>query len=124
MQKYIMVIDDSPTIRISVEYAVKSLGLPVQQAENGRDALDKAKGIKSRGDDIALCVCDVNMPEMDGIAFIQEFRKSDKFTPIVILTTESEDSKIQQGRDAGASGWIVKPFQPKDLLGVVERFIR
>ena len=124
MQKYIMVIDDSPTIRISVEYAVKSLGYPVQQAENGRDALDKAMAIKTRGDDIALCVCDVNMPEMDGISFIQEFRKKDKFTPIVILTTESEDEKIRQGKEAGASGWMIKPFQPTDLLGVVERFIR
>ena len=124
MQKYIMVIDDSPTIRISVEFAIKKLGYPIQQAENGRDALEKVQGIKSKGDDVALCVCDVNMPEMDGITFIQEFRKGDKFTPIVILTTESEDEKIRQGRDAGASGWIVKPFQPAELVGIVERFIR
>ena len=124
MQKYIMVIDDSPTIRISVEFAIKKLGYPIQQAENGRDALEKVQGIKSNGDDVALCVCDVNMPEMDGITFIQEFRKGDKFTPIVILTTESEDEKIRQGRDAGASGWIVKPFQPAELVGIVERFIR
>ncbi len=124
MNKYIMVIDDSPTIRVSVEFAVKELGFPVQQAENGVDALNKISLIKENGDDVAICVCDVNMPEMDGITFISEFRKNDKFTPVVILTTESEDDMIQKGKDAGASGWIVKPFQPSDLQAVVQRFIK
>ncbi len=124
MNKYIMVIDDSPTIRLSVEFAVKKLGYPIQQAENGVDALAKVKDIRKRGDDILICVCDVNMPEMDGITFIREFKKIDKFTPVVVLTTESEDKKIKDGKEAGASGWLVKPFQPNELLGVVERFIK
>jgi two-component system chemotaxis response regulator CheY len=119
-----MVIDDSPTIRLSVEFAVKKLGYPIQQAENGVDALAKVKDIRKRGDDILICVCDVNMPEMDGITFIREFKKIDKFTPVVVLTTESEDKKIKDGKEAGASGWLVKPFQPNELLGVVERFIK
>jgi len=124
MNKYIMIIDDSPTIRISVEFAIKDLGFQIQQAENGVDALDKIQTIKNDGDDVAMCICDINMPEMDGISFIKEFRTSDKFTPVVVLTTESEDDKIQEGKKAGASVWIVKPFQPADLVGVVERFIK
>ncbi len=119
-----MVIDDSPTIRVSVEFALKSLGFPVQQAENGLDAMEKIKKIKGDGKDIQLCVCDINMPEMDGISFIKEFRTIDKFTPVIVLTTESEEDKIQEGREAGASGWIVKPFQPNELVDVVKKFIR
>jgi two-component system chemotaxis response regulator CheY len=94
------------------------------QCENGIDALEKYKALKAKGDDVALCMCDINMPQMDGITFIKEFRKLDKFTPIVVLTTESEEEKIQEGKQAGASGWIVKPFQPADLVGVVERFVK
>jgi len=124
MDKYIMVIDDSPTIRISVEFAIKGLGYPIEQAENGVDALSKLKIITDKGGDVALICCDVNMPQMDGISFIKEFRKNDKFTPIIVLTTESEEGKIQAGKEAGASGWIIKPFQPAELVGVVERFIK
>jgi two-component system chemotaxis response regulator CheY len=124
MDKHIMIIDDSPTIRISVEIALKGIGMPVEQAENGIDALEKIKKIKEQGGDIALCICDVNMPQMDGISFVKEFKKSDKFTPIIILTTESGEEKIQIGKDAGVSGWLVKPFQPADLIKIVERFIK
>ena len=122
--KVIMVIDDSPTVRTSVEFAIKELGYPIKQAENGVDALDKISDIKSGGDDVALCVVDVNMPQMNGISFIKEFRKSDRFTPIIVLTTESEGGKINEGKEAGASGWVVKPFQPAELTNVVTRLIR
>jgi two-component system chemotaxis response regulator CheY len=64
------------------------------------------------------------MPQMDGITFIKEFRKTDKFTPVLVLTTESENEKISAGKAAGASGWIIKPFQPSELMKVVEKFIR
>lgn len=124
MSKCILVIDDSPTIRISVEYALKGLGHKIVQAENGEDALEKVKEVTGGGDEIGMCICDINMPQMDGIGFIKEFRKTDKFTPIVVLTTESEEQKIKEGKEAGASGWIVKPFQPADLLGVVQRFLK
>jgi two-component system, chemotaxis family, chemotaxis protein CheY len=124
MSRHILIIDDSPTIRISVEFAIKGLGFPTDQCENGVDAIEKYKAIKARGEDTALCICDINMPQMDGITFIKEFRKLDKFTPIIVLTTESEEDKIQEGKHAGASGWIVKPFQPADLIGVVERFVK
>ncbi len=122
--KYIMVIDDSPTIRTSVEYAIKDLGHNIKQAENGADALNKVKGLMDNGDDVAMCVVDINMPEMDGITFIKEFRKIDKFTPLLVLTTESEDGKIAEGKKAGASGWVVKPFQPEDLVSAVTSLIK
>ncbi len=124
MSKYIMVIDDSPTIRVSVELALKQLGLMIKQAENGQDALDKITEIKNAGDEIVLCLSDINMPVLNGIEFITEFRKIDKFTPVVVLTTEAEKDIIQKGKEAGASGWIIKPFQAEDLINVVKRFVK
>lgn len=122
--KYVMVIDDSPTIRVSVEYALKNLGHPIRQAENGTDAIQKIGAYSASGDSVMLCICDVNMPVMDGITFIREFRKTDSFTPILVLTTESENEKIKEGREAGASGWVIKPFEPAELGRVVEKLIR
>lgn len=122
--KYIMVIDDSPTIRISIEFAIKSLGHIIQQAGNGADGLEKIKEMNLAGHEIILCIVDINMPVMDGITFIREFRKNDKFTPVLVLTTESEEDKIMKGKDVGASGWIVKPFQQQALINVIKRLIR
>ncbi len=122
--KHILVIDDSATIRMSVEYALKGIGYPISQAENGKDALEKVKTLKKQGNDLAACVVDVNMPEMDGISFVREFRKDDRFTPVIMLTTESEEKKIKEGKDAGASGWLVKPFQPEQLVNVVKKLVR
>jgi two-component system chemotaxis response regulator CheY len=124
MNRYILVIDDSSTIRVSVTMALKELGFPVKQAENGQDALDKIEEIKAGGDEIALCISDINMPVMNGIEFITEFRKTDKFTPLIILSTENDKGIIQQGKSSGASGWIIKPFQTDDLLNVVRRFVK
>ncbi|HOK93895.1 MAG TPA: response regulator [Spirochaetota bacterium] len=124
MNRYIVVIDDSPTIRVSVEMALKQMGLPIVQAENGQDALDKISKIKGDGDDVAICISDINMPVMNGLEFIAEFRKVDKFAPVVVLTTEAEKDMIQKGKEAGASGWIIKPFQAEDLLNVVKRFVK
>lgn len=124
MGKVIMVIDDSPTIRVSVEMALKQLGHTIKQAENGQDALEKIKEFKKAGEEIALCLTDINMPIMNGIEFITEFRKIDKFTPVVVLTTEAEKDIIQKGKEAGASGWIIKPFQAEDLINVVKRFVK
>ena len=119
--KSIMIIDDSKTIRLSLELSIKNLGYPIVQAENGRDAFLKLKDIKNNGDDVALLIVDVNMPAMDGITFVKKFRESDKFTPIIILTSESEDNKVKEGKEAGASGWIVKPFQPDESIVVTRR---
>jgi len=122
--KHIMVIDDSPTIRTCVEFALNGLGFSMDQAENGSDALEKLKSIKGKGDDVALCIVDVNMPVMDGITFIGEFRKLDRFTPVLVLTTESEESKIKAGKEAGASGWMVKPFKNQDMIDMVKRLVK
>jgi len=122
--KNIIVIDDSPTIRTSVEFAIKKLGHTITQAENGRKGIDAISLLKKGGGEIAMVIVDVNMPEMDGIAFVKEFRKDDKFTPILVLTTESESEKIKEGKEAGASGWMIKPFKPGDLVSVVEKLIR
>ncbi len=124
MEKYIMVIDDSPTIRVSVEIALKGERLNVKQAENGLDALSKINEIKTAGSEIALCISDINMPVMDGLEFLSEFRKQDKYTPVVMLTTEKERETIIKGKDLGASGWIIKPFIAEDLINVVKRFVK
>jgi two-component system chemotaxis response regulator CheY len=124
MKDYIMVIDDSPTIRTSVELVLKGFGYPIRQAENGLDALNKISCIRDEGDDVKMCVVDINMPEMDGLTFIKEFRKNDRFVPIVVLTTEADQAKISAGKDLGASGWLLKPFKVDELTGVVSRFIR
>ncbi|OHD70542.1 MAG: hypothetical protein A2W19_09050 [Spirochaetes bacterium RBG_16_49_21] len=122
--KHIMIIDDSPTIRMSVEYALSGLGFSMHHAENGSDGLEEVKNIKGTGVDVALCIVDINMPVMDGITFIGEFRKTDRFTPVLVLTTEAEELKIKEGRVAGASGWILKPFRKQDMLNVVQKLIR
>lgn len=122
--RHIMVIDDSPTIRTSVAFALNGLGYAMDQAENGSDALEKVKSIKGQGDDVALCIVDINMPVMDGITFIGEFRKVDRFTPVLVLTTESEEGKIKAGKDAGATGWIVKPFKNQDMMDIVQKLVK
>lgn len=122
--KYVLVIDDSLTVRTSVEYTIKDLGYSVKQAEDGVDALKKIDTGKSAGDEIVLCICDINMPVMDGITFIKEFRKDDKFTPILVLTTESEKSTIESGKQAGASGWLIKPFKAEQLIEVIKKIIK
>ncbi|HRX15035.1 MAG: response regulator [Spirochaetes bacterium] len=122
--KNIIVIDDSPTIRTSVQFALKQLGHNIRQAENGLKGLEVVDEVMDQKEDLALCVVDINMPEMDGITFVKEFRKKDKFTPVLVLTTESEEDKMKEGKAAGASGWMVKPFKPNDLIGVVQKLIR
>ncbi|MBN2401093.1 MAG: response regulator [Spirochaetes bacterium] len=122
--KYIMAIDDSATIRTSIAFVLKETGLPIEQAENGSDALKKIQDIRQSGGDVLLYITDVNMPVMDGLSFVKELRKSDKFTPVLMLTTESENSMIKAGKEAGASGWITKPFKADQLLNTVKKLIR
>ncbi len=125
--KYVMIIDDSITIRSSVEFVIKDMikdmGYDIRQAENGADALKKAAEISKTGDEICLCIVDVNMPVMDGITFVSEFRKSERFTPILMLTTEAGSAMIDKAKKAGASGWIVKPFKVEQLSETVRQLI-
>ena len=119
----IFIVDDSATTRASVEYTLTNEGYSVISCVSGPEALQK---IGSYNNKIDMFILDINMPEMDGITLIYEIRKIDKckYTPILMLTTESQDSKKIEGKNAGASGWFVKPFNPEQLLSVAKRFIR
>jgi two-component system chemotaxis response regulator CheY len=119
--KTIFVVDDSPTARASIQYTLDKGGYKVELAEDGVIALNK---INAFGGTIDVFLFDVNMPNMDGITLIKKVREIPrfKFTPILFLTTESQESKKMEGKNAGASGWIVKPFDPDQLLGLMKRF--
>ncbi len=116
----ILVVDDSASMRQMVEFTLKEAGHQVMVAEDGQAALGLAKG---SGAD--LVITDVNMPNMDGITLIRELRAlpTYKFTPILTLTTESTTEKKMEGKDAGATGWIVKPFNPEKLLATVNKVL-
>lgn len=119
--KTIFAVDDSPTARASIEYTLTKAGFKVSLAEDGVIALNK---IQTSTENIDVFLFDVNMPNMDGITLIKKVRELDnhKFTPILFLTTESQESKKMEGKAAGASGWIVKPFEPEQLVAVMKRF--
>ena len=119
--KTVFAVDDSPTARASIKYTLEKEGFRVELAEDGVDALKK---LDSYTDPVNVFLFDVNMPNMDGITLIKKVRELDKyqFTPILFLTTESQESKKMEGKNAGASGWIVKPFEPDQLTGVIKRF--
>jgi two-component system chemotaxis response regulator CheY len=117
MAKRIMTVDDSPTIRQMLGMALQNAGYEVVEAENGQDALEKLSSER-----VSMLITDLNMPKMNGIDLIRNVRKNPgtRFMPIIMLTTESQESKRQEGKAAGASGWIVKPFKPEQLLKVVQ----
>lgn len=116
-----LVVDDSTSIRQMVSFTLKETGFDVIEASNGQEALKNVSGKP-----VKLVVTDLNMPVMDGMALIRELRAKPeyKFTPILMLTTESQDGKKQEGRAAGATGWIVKPFNPEQLVQVVKKVVR
>ncbi|MBR5581048.1 MAG: response regulator [Treponema sp.] len=116
----ILAVDDSVSIRKSISFILGQEDFEVVEAENGADGLAKATA-----DKFGLIITDINMPIMDGIQFIKELRNTaeHKFTPIIVLTTENQESKMQEGRDAGATGWIVKPFSSEKLIAVVKKII-
>jgi two-component system chemotaxis response regulator CheY len=120
MAKTIMIVDDSASLRQVVSIALKGAGYDVIEACDGKDALGKLNGQK-----IHLIVSDVNMPNMDGITFVQEAKKlpNYKFTPIIMLTTESGENKKSAGQAAGAKAWVVKPFRPDQMLNAVSKLI-
>lgn len=120
MAKNIMIVDDSASLRQVVAIALRGAGYDVIEAQNGQDALGKLDGKK-----IHLIISDVNMPVMDGITLVKEVKKMPayKFTPIIMLTTEGADAKKKEGQAAGAKAWIVKPFQPDQMLKAVSTLI-
>lgn len=122
MAKIILAIDDSTSIRQMVAFTLKSAGYAVIEAADGQEGLDKAN---ASADTISLVLTDQNMPKMDGLTLIKTLRGQPKFaaTPILMLTTESSDEMKAQGKAAGATGWLVKPFDPHKLLEVVKKVI-
>ena len=120
MSKTILVVDDSATIRQVVSLTLKEQGFGVIEAVDGVDALSKLNGQK-----IHLVVSDVNMPKMNGILFVKEMKKLDryKFTPVCMLTTETSQTEKDAGKAAGAKAWMVKPFKAEQLLTAVSKLV-
>ena len=116
MGKRVMAVDDSATVRQVLQMTLEGAGYEVVEAVDGQDALGKLASTR-----VDMMVTDLNMPNMDGIELIRNVRRSpgNRFMPIIMLTTESQPEKKQEGKAAGASGWIVKPFKPEQLLAVV-----
>jgi len=121
MSKTIVVIDDSMSIRELVGLTLEGAGYTVEKAVDGRDAMGLFNGRS-----VDLVITDLNMPNMDGISVIKEVRKTESYSavPILVLTTESQTSKKEEAKSAGATGWIVKPFVADKLLEVVKKVIR
>lgn len=117
----VLVVDDSNSIRDMVSFTLKSAGYQTVEACDGKQGLQTAQTAA-----FDLVISDVNMPNMDGISLCQELRKlpSFKFTPILMLTTESSPEMKQRGKAAGATGWLVKPFNPDKLLATIKRVVR
>ena len=117
----ILAVDDSASMRQMVSFTLKGAGYDVIEAVDGVDALNKAKG-----NQLDVVLTDVNMPNMDGITLIAELRKLPdfKFTPMLMLTTESSADKKSEGKSAGATGWLVKPFNPEQLLATIAKVIK
>jgi len=115
-----MMVDDSASMRQVASIALKNGGYEVVEACDGQDALKKLDGQK-----IHLIISDINMPVMDGIAFLKAVKQHPqyKFTPVIMMTTESGEDKKAEGREAGAKAWIVKPFDPPALLGAVQKLV-
>ncbi len=117
MSKKALTVDDSKTMREMVSFTLKKEGFEVIEAEDGQDALSKVSG------PLDVIITDLNMPNMNGMELIRALRGKPEYrtTPILMLTTESDDSKKSEGKSAGATGWIVKPFNPEKLIQVVNK---
>ncbi len=120
MAKTILIVDDSASFRQVVALTLKGAGYDVVEAGDGKEGVSRLDGRK-----IHLIISDVNMPNMDGIAFLKQVKAhaSYKFTPVVMLTTEGQDAKKNEGKEAGAKAWIMKPFMPPQVLDVVSKLV-
>lgn len=120
MPRTALVVDDSLTIRQMVSYTLQQAGFAVVEASDGQDALERLDAHR-----VDLIITDLNMPRLDGISFIRQARAraACRHVPVLMLTTESQEAKRQEGRAAGATGWMVKPFHPDKLLQVVHKVL-
>jgi two-component system chemotaxis response regulator CheY len=119
MGKKILVVDDSAAVRQQVALALKQAGYDVVEAVDGQDGLDKIKAQR----DLGMVICDVNMPRMNGLEMIEAVKAAGSFDhlPILMLTTEGQPALIKRAKDAGAKGWIIKPFKAELLVAAVEK---
>ncbi len=117
-KKTIMTVDDSASVRLMVKFTLAGLGFDIVEAVDGVDALRK---IEKKP--VHMLITDINMPELDGISLVRKVREipACKFIPIIILTTESQEEKKREGKKAGATGWIIKPFKPDQLVAVIRK---
>lgn len=120
MSKRILAVDDSPSMRHMVSVTLRGAGYEVVEAADGEEALEYA-----RGHSVDLVLADVNMPRMNGITLVAHLRTLPEYrlTPLLLLTTESSQQSKQQGKQAGATGWMVKPFHPDQLLATLDRVL-
>ncbi len=118
--KTVLIVDDSSVVRMSLNYFLKENDFNVIEAVDGKDGLDKA--LKEKPD---LIISDINMPNMNGIEMIRNLRsqQATKYVPILVLTTESGKDMLEQGKNAGATGWIVKPFTNESLLSTIKKVL-
>ena len=122
MAKTIVTADDSASVRQMVSFTLRQEGYEIIEAVDGQDALGKINS-----GTVHMLITDLNMPNMDGIELIKQVRAAsngNRCIPIIMLTTESQDAKKQEGKSAGATGWIVKPFKPDQLVAVVKKVLR
>ena len=120
MAKTIMIVDDSASLRQVVSISLRGAGYDVIEGSDGADALAKLTGQK-----VHLIISDVNMPNMDGISFVKAMKAMPayRFTPVIMLTTESAEAKKAEGQAAGAKAWVVKPFRPEVMLNAVQKLV-
>lgn len=120
MAKTILMVDDSITIRQMINFTLKSAGYTIIEAVDGQDGINKA-----RAEHVDLIITDLNMPNKNGLELIRELRTDEghQHTPILMLSTESDQTKKNEGKQAGATGWIVKPFNPEQLLKIISKVL-
>jgi two-component system chemotaxis response regulator CheY len=120
MSKSILIVDDSMSIRQTVGMVLRGAGYEVVEAVDGKDAVSKLDGAKFN-----LIISDLNMPNLDGIGFVKAAKAmpEHRFTPVIMLTTEGEEKKMMEGKEAGIRAWIIKPFQPPMLLDAISRLV-
>ena len=121
MSKVIMVVEDSVSVRRVVSTTLTAFGYKILQGVDGQDALDKLIA----GASVDLIISDVNMPNMDGLTFVGEARKLEQcqYTPVIMLTTEADPEMKAKGKAVGARAWMVKPFQPAQMLAAVKKLM-
>jgi two-component system, chemotaxis family, chemotaxis protein CheY len=120
MARNVLIVDDSASMRQVIAFTLEKAGFLVAQGVNGKDGLKRLEESEPE-----LIISDLNMPEMDGLEFIRQLRArpASRLTPVLMLTTESDSTKKMQGKAAGATGWIIKPFDPQQLLQVIARVL-